>query len=326
MKRFLTGLGIFLLSLAVYAQPFIREETTQFQFNELVAFTNAVRIGYADNINQSFLEQAFPVSFSVTTSDGMIIPAGTTGERPSGFLGYPILRYNKTDNIFEYNYDQSSWKPLVDVDNDAIWTEINSLWDEFLYQPPTVSFAVGGQTFESGSTQNINLNFNVNKEMVSRIYSGAYYENLGAGESHTYIYEGLSLNNSSATFTIKVIDNREEEATATKTIHFRNRVYFGSSNKELENITSEDLLAMGDVAFATTRGHSGTLNLNDEYIYIAYPTRFELCTNFFIGGFATTSWPHKTLTVTNSSGFSESFYVYRSIYTYTGTSISYSIN
>jgi hypothetical protein len=103
------------LWLAAVSSAAIREERSEFQYSSKVAFSNFVRIGYYDATNNVFPTNTFPVAFSVTTKDGVILPSGTTAQRPSGgILNYPIIRYNSEFGKFEYKYNTTNWNSLAE--------------------------------------------------------------------------------------------------------------------------------------------------------------------------------------------------------------------
>jgi hypothetical protein len=51
------------------------------------------------------------VTVHIAANDAMLIPVGTTAQRPTGADGY--IRYNYSNTALEY-YSEGSWKSVVD--------------------------------------------------------------------------------------------------------------------------------------------------------------------------------------------------------------------
>lgn len=194
------------------------------------------------------------------------------------------------------------------LNNTNVQEIINTLWDEVYYVTPTVAWVspLSGYRERGSAVTSVNLSFTVNKPMESRVYSGGHSLDLGAGSGHALT---LPVNiTSDTTFTIKVTDVRNAQASASQSALFRNRRYMGKS--AVYPMTNAQILNLGTGWEA--KGGSGSISLSEEYIYIAYPARLGACTVFSLGGFATSPWPSETVEVTNSSGFGEGFLIYRS--------------
>jgi hypothetical protein len=199
------------------------------------------------------------------------------------------------------------------------------LYSDFYYVLPTVSFVSSSSgTYEKGATvSSINLGFTVNKSMTTRTYSNAYVENLGTGSNNSLV---LTTNiTSTKTFTVNVTDARTNSTSASQTLTFKNRKYYGVSGLDTNTLSNANILAL--TTAWESKGASGTVTPTDQYIYVIYPVSFGTCTSFTLGGFGTSAWPLSTRNVTNSSGYVESFYVYKSEYKLTtALGISYDIH
>jgi len=208
-----------------------------------------------------------------------------------------------------------------DVTN--LQAQITSLSNEVYYAEPNVSWASGGATYELGYTlADVNLDFTCNKAMVSRDYSLGYTESLGAGQNNTFT--DTNDVTSTTSFRITVVDDRAAEDVETKTFTFTNRKYTGASANEFGAMLNSDILAL--TTEWETKGDSGAYALTDEYIYVCYPASLGACTSFSIGGFGSDPWTTETRSVTNSSGFAESYILYHSINKATSGSMSYDIH
>ncbi len=203
-------------------------------------------------------------------------------------------------------------------------SNLATLWADFYYVEPTVSFSSGGGTYEQGSTvADINLSFTCNKAMIGRDYSGGHVEALGAGQNNTQTLVAENIT-ATTTYTVTVEDDRTATDTASKTYTFRNRTFYGVSSEEFGTLSNADILAMN--AKWETKGDARSVALADEYIYVAYPEDRGDCTSFAVGGFGTSAWPKHTRNVTNSSGSVESYIIYRANNKQTSANISYDIH
>ncbi len=189
--------------------------------------------------------------------------------------------------------------------------EIDKLWAELLYVEPSVSFSSPNRTLEIGSSYSGgNLSFTVNKTMVERSITGSHNNDYGSGGAINDIPIGSITEDYNATIT--VTDSRTNTANDNISFVFRNRTYYGTSSKELHEITNGDILDLIGIKFAT-RGNSGNANPTGlEYVYVAYPAVLGSCSSFTMNGLGSSAWPKLTRSVTNSSGYVETYRIYRS--------------
>jgi len=101
---------------------------------------NAVTLVKTDNLFQNTV---------FTGTDGVVIPKGTTAQRPSGVAGN--LRFNTTIGILEqYNTNTSSW---VGIDSPPIITSVSYAGSTTAANPAGGELiTINGQNFSSGST------------------------------------------------------------------------------------------------------------------------------------------------------------------------------
>lgn len=100
--------------------------------------------------------------------------------------------------------------------------------------------------------------------------------------------------------------------TATKSamIKFVNRVFYGV--KAVGTLNSAFVLSLANKILSDTKSRTITVNsANNTYIWYAYPAAFGTSV-FRIGGIEGGFEPAETVSVTNESGYTEDYYVYRS--------------
>ena len=192
-----------------------------------------------------------------------------------------------------------------------------------LYTSPNVSLS-GGSIVEIGSTvANVNLSWSCNKTMVSRILSSpvpVIDQNQGAGGNGSYTHIGANLT-TDTTYSITVNDGTNNAFGSTN-VSFFNRRYYGVNVNT--SLTNSDVLSLSK-EFCYGVGNTHSYNCTGgRYIWICYPANYGTAT-FVIGGLETTF----TLTiqdVTNDSGYTESFNLYRSSEIQNGSDITVVVN
>lgn len=120
----------------------------------------------------------------------------------------------------------------------------------------------------------------------------------------------------SKTWTMTATDNgspSHSPATSSKTatLAFMNRVYYGVASIPA-SVNSAFVTGLANKVLSTTKARTITLNVTSgNYAWYASPTRLGACT-FKVGGFDGGFEPAQTVSVTNASGYTENYYVYRS--------------
>ena len=110
-------------------------------------------------------------------------------------------------------------------------------------------------------------------------------------------------------FTLTAI-GETNTATSTYTLTFVNNVYYATSN--IADATVSEIVSAGTTVLSNSKARSFTVNAEiGEYIYYSYPSRLGTAT-FTVGGFAGGFSLISTESHTNSNGYAESYYVYRS--------------
>ncbi len=189
---------------------------------------------------------------------------------------------------------------------------------------PTVSLT-GGTTVEKGSTvANPAVTWDVNETMTNITLSGpglASTNVTGVGGDDSYTDTGRNLT-TNGTYSIIVYDSDGNSASDTTSWTFTNRRYMGESTNRIPS--NAELLAM-NVSWQA-KGGSGAASPSGEYIIVAYPATLGACSSFVLGGFSTDPWPLGTNSVTNASGFAESYLIYSSDNLLTSGAITYDLD
>lgn len=115
---------------------------------------------------------------------------------------------------------------------------------------------------------------------------------------------GLAINKNK-TFTLSATDERGAVAIKTTSISFYNRIRYGAAADYTE-------LSLSDGVLSNTKGRTFTATAGEgQYIWYMLPKRLGTCA-FKVGGFDGGFTLLKTERLTNASGYTEEYYIYRS--------------
>lgn len=206
------------------------------------------------------------------------------------------------------------WFPIGTSENteerlDAIEKQLSDI----TYKEITASLSVTPYIAEMGqSVKNAELTWSISKDTKHvALYlpggKGAFVPRNGV-----YQYIDDVEYTSDATWTLKAIeaDEKGATATATATLSFYNGVYYGAA-AEPETYSSNFILGLTKT-LRNNKLPSFSANAGvGQYIYYCLPKRMGTC-SFKVGGFDGGFTLVKELNFTNASGYTETYYIYRS--------------
>lgn len=112
------------------------------------------------------------------------------------------------------------------------------------------------------------------------------------------------------THTMAATDERDTSVSRSVTLSFMNNVYYGVA--DLNNSPNSSFITGLTSEMRSSKKPSITINAGaNKYVYYAQPTRLGTC-SFAVGGFSGGFESPSTVSVTNSAGYTENYYVYRS--------------
>lgn len=157
------------------------------------------------------------------------------------------------------------------------------------------SFSAAPPVSELGSTQTITLAWSLNKTATSQNINGTPVT--GNSKQYTGVTTGQ-------TYTLNVSDG-QTSASRSVSVSFANRIYYGAA-ADLTTVTSlSSVLSNDPERTITVNAGAG------KYIIYAIPVRLGDVA-FYVGGFEGGFEDPVELTLTNSSGYQETYKVYRS--------------
>ena len=174
--------------------------------------------------------------------------------------------------------------------------EIRARLDALEYQDIKInSFSAAPSVSEMGSSQTINLAWSLNKTATSQNINGITVT--GTTKQYSGVMTGTS-------YTLNVSDG-QTSASRTVSVSFANRIYYGTA-ADLSGVTALTGILSNDPE-RTITVDAGV----GEYIIYAIPARLG-DVEFYVGGFEGGFETPETQTLTNGSGYQESYKVYRS--------------
>lgn len=181
--------------------------------------------------------------------------------------------------------------------------------EEFNYKPITInSFTNDKNTLEMGTkVTEITLNWTLSKNPKTMTIDS---ESITPVSTRTKTYSGQNIT-TNKTYTLKVTDEKDATATKTTSISFVNGVYWGAKAAP-SNYDSAFILGLSK-ALQGSKGKTFTVDAAaGQHIFYAVQSRYGTCT-FNVGGFDGGFTKVATIEFTNSSGYTESYDIYKSV-------------
>ena len=192
---------------------------------------------------------------------------------------------------------------------DNVKKTLDSLFAKVYYVEPKInSFTMTPSTaeYEVGQTvSEVSFAWAYNKDVISQSLTDC---TLADETVRTATYSTPISSNK--TFTLTASDG-EKSVTASKSISFKHKIYWGSSATTAD-FTSAFILGLSGKKFAT--GYKGSYSMNvgsGEYGYLCYPSSWGNVTSWWIGGFEVTTTDCGTISFTNASGNVTTFRITR---------------
>ena len=178
----------------------------------------------------------------------------------------------------------------------------------YYVNPSITSFTMTPSTteYEIGSTVNeLAFNWTYNKDIVSQTLTDC---TLADETVRTATYSTPITSNK--TFTLTASDG-ENSVTASKSVSFKHKVYWGSA-ASASTYDSAFILALSGKKFATN--YKGTYSMNvatGQYGFLAYPDSWGMVSTWWISGFEVETFDCGTVEFTNASGNTTTFRIVR---------------
>lgn len=202
------------------------------------------------------------------------------------------------------SYTNASFSEL-----DNVKKALDNILSKIYYVEPKInSFNMTPSTteYEVGQTvSEVSFAWTYNKDVISQSLTDC---TLADETVRTATYSTPISSNK--TFTLTASDG-EKSVTASKSISFKHKIYWGSSATTAD-FTSAFILGLSGKKFAT--GYKGSYSMtvgSGEYGYLCYPSSWGNVTSWWIGGFEVTTTDCGTISFTNASGNTTTFRITR---------------
>ena len=199
---------------------------------------------------------------------------------------YPFGVYTKEESDARYAVKQTETEII----------DIKARLDALEYQDITINTLTAYPALcEMGSANSVNVSWNLNKAATSQNINGVPVT------GNSMLFTSVTTN---TTYTLNVTDG-QTDASKSVSVSFANQIYYGTA-ADLSNIT------LLDKALSNNPERTITVNArSDEYIVYAIPARLGDVV-FYVGGFEGGFEDPVEQTLTNASGYQETYKVYRS--------------
>lgn len=226
-------------------------------------------------------------------------------------------------NLFTYN---GSSEKTVDItpgkigaytinEVDSLIAALQDKLDNALYEEIKInSFTTDKGTQARGTTiTSVTLSWTTNKTPTSLTLDSTAID----ASTKSKTISGLSIKwDNNKTWTLKATDEKGATSTTTATISFGNYIYYGVGTTE-NNFTSSFVTGLSK-RLQTSKAYDFSVTPSNQYIYYAVPKRLGTV-SFKVGGFEGGFESPSTVSITNSSSYTEDYYVYRSTNKLSGT-------
>lgn len=188
------------------------------------------------------------------------------------------------------------------------------------------SLSVSPASSELSSTvTSVTFTLKTNKEAIDikldgvKLVSGEGNVTIASSTSGGVVTYAITKTNLSITanktWTVTVTDKRPDDVvidkSANATLTFMNHIYYGAA-ADPTSLDSSFVRSLANSPLATSRAKTFDVNAgSNQRIWYAVPVRLGACT-FSVGGFTGGFSSRTTLAVTNGSGHTEDYYVYKS--------------
>ena len=217
-------------------------------------------------------------------------------------------------------FDVMDGKGVLSLDESELLKKLSNWYDKENYAPMTATFTMSPVTtiYELGTSKTVKFSWTFSKVPIEVRFNNVAQT---AAESGS-VTETVS-SSSRTTKTYKLYGKYKDGETVSPElkISFQNKCYYGVAAQPTlpDEVDSDFIKSLCPGDWATSQVKSFTANCtNGKYVWYAYPKVFgtaRMGAGYFQGGF---NDPF-LVPVTNSVGYTENYYVYRSTESVSGT-------
>ena len=263
------------------------------------------------------------IEASISELNGEITTLSGSQQALSQSVSANISEINNELNILSgsyYNLSQSIAGNSVDASevsySNVTYPTVEIALNHLLYVPINVSYFSGGGTYETGSyVSTVNLSWAYNKSPTTQTISGetiSILDRAVTSTANTY---------TNKTYTLSYGDGTTF-GTSTTSVTFLPKRYWGVSVND--SVIDAYILSMSS-ELSSSRNQNRVFDCSGgKYFYLIYPASEGLAT-FTVNGLANNAFDLTVRSLTNSSGFTQNYNIYRSLTIQFGSSINVTV-
>lgn len=278
----------------VFAGLTVRAEETTTVNTELTVESNPL-LPEGDLDTTDLSEENFDTLTAISSAIGEIVV--TSGSVTGGTIG-------SLDNVSEEADYAPDGSLLVMKDGEYIPSatlseNVAALMEKVF--PFSISTLSGGGTYEKGSAQTVILSWSYDRTPDSQNLNGTTL----AINVRTKEFPGVT---STTTYTLTATSGG---MTASKSVSasFQLKKYYGVS--AASTLSNAQILSLSQTWAARTQAVTTFDCTGGKYAYYVIPTSLKSGIQFWINGLRNTDWTEEVRGVTNGSGYTESYTIYR---------------
>lgn len=174
--------------------------------------------------------------------------------------------------------------------------------------------SVSPEIVELGTTKNVIVNWTIEGKSEKTTINGINVP----GQTQYIDYDVTSTKD----YVITATDTEGRKVKSTVTVNFENNIFWGVSNSE--EITEGLVKALTSRTLSGKKNRSIQVSPDNQYIFYALPSRLGGVT-FTLGSLTGGFSDPVAIDITNASGYTEQYLVYKSDWLQTGTNLVYEV-
>ena len=200
---------------------------------------------------------------------------------------------SETDDLIVRLAGASEWTM-----NTTLFSNVSQLMGKVF--PFTISL-MGGNIYEKGSSQTINLSWSYDRDIMSQSIN----KEVMAVDIRSKQYEDVVAD---TTYTLSTVYNGQTYTKSTS-VEFRLKKYYGVSAHE--TLTNEEILGLSNLWAGRAQASTVFDCTGGKYPFYILPASMASDIQFWIGGLRNSDWIEEIREITNVYGYTESYIIFR---------------
>ena len=255
--------------------------------------------------NVEIEDDVISVDLSGLETDGSVLVFNDYGSNTSGAISQKFFTQEVQSNTENIQTNTEEIKAISEG-MQTVTEEVKSNDDDIAALmaavfPFKVNYFRGGGTYEKGSSQSITLTWEYDREIDSQKINDVELAKSLRNKTYSNVNKDTSytLNATSGNLTVN----------STVSVKFSLKKYWGVSANN--SLTNSEILTL-DSGWASRAMSSTTFDCTGgKYVYYVLPSSMISGIEFWINGLQNTDWNTEEIRLTNASGYSENYTIFR---------------